>query len=155
MDLKEAMRARHSVRRYKNMPLGAEVISSLKAAIDACNRESGLHIQLITDEPRAFDGFMAHHGKFSGVTSYIALIGARGPELDEKCGYYGERLVLRAQQMGLEVHNKVETLEKKGVLAPRLSLGTIWEQVKLTQNIILFRVFIFMVNTFCYLSYLF
>lgn len=34
-----------------------------------------------------------------------------------------------SEKMGLEVPNEVKTLEKKGVLAPRLLLGTIWEQV--------------------------
>ena len=101
MDLKEAMQARHSVRQYKDRPLGVEVIAALREEIAACNRESGLHIQLVTNEPRAFDGFMAHYGKFSGVTSYLALIGKKGPELDEKCGYFGQRLVLKAQQLGL------------------------------------------------------
>lgn len=65
------------------------------------NRESGLHIQLVRNEPKAFDGLMAHYGKFIGVTNYIAMIGKKGPDLEEKCGYYGERLVLKAQQMGL------------------------------------------------------
>ena len=44
---------------------------------------------------------MAHYGKFSGVTNYIAMIGKKGPDLEEACGYYGERLVLKAQQLGL------------------------------------------------------
>ena len=44
---------------------------------------------------------MAHYGKFSGVTSYIAMIGKKDPTLEETCGYYGERLVLKAQQLGL------------------------------------------------------
>lgn len=101
MDLKEAMQARHSVRQYKDQPLSVEVIAALQEEIAACNRESGLHIQLVTNESRAFDGFMAHYGKFSGVTSYLALIGKKGPELDEKCGYFGQRLVLKAQQLGL------------------------------------------------------
>ena len=101
MDLKEAMQARHSVRQYRDQPLSVEVIAALQEEIAACNRESGLHIQLVTNEPRAFDGFMAHYGKFSGVTSYLALIGKKGPELDEKCGYFGQRLVLKAQQLGL------------------------------------------------------
>ena len=101
MDLKEAMQARHSVRQYKDQPLSVEVIAALQEEIAACNRESGLHIQLVTNEPRAFDGFMAHYGKFSGVTSYLALIGKKRPELDEKCGYFGQRLVLKAQQLGL------------------------------------------------------
>lgn len=101
MTITEAMSARHSVRQYRNEPLSAEAISALRVEIAACNRESGLHIQLVTDEPKAFDGFMARYGKFSGVSNYIALIGKKTPELDGKCGYYGERLVLKAQQMGL------------------------------------------------------
>ena len=101
MDQMEAMRARHSVRQYQNKPLSTEVIAALQAEIGACNRESGLHIQLVTNEPRAFDGFMAHYGKFRGVTSYIAMVGRKDGMLDEMCGYYGERLVLKAQQLGL------------------------------------------------------
>lgn len=100
MDLIEAMQARHSVRQYKNKPLDPETIKTLQEEIVACNQESGLHIQLVTNEPKAFDGFMAHYGKFSGVTNYIAMIGKKDG-LDEKCGYYGERLVLLAQQLGL------------------------------------------------------
>ena len=101
MNLSEAMKVRHSVRQYTNQPLEADVISALEKEIDICNRESGLHIQLVTNEPRAFDGFMAHYGKFSGVQNYIAMIGKKGPALDETCGYYGERLVLLAQRLGL------------------------------------------------------
>ena len=101
MDLKEAMAARHSVRQYKNKPLTPEIIAALQAEVEACNRDGGLHIQLVTNEPKAFDSFMAHYGKFSGVSNYFALAGQKGPELDEKCGYYGERLVLKAQQLGL------------------------------------------------------
>ena len=42
-----------------------------------------------------------HYGTFRGVTDYIALVGKKGPDLEETCGYYGERLVLKAQQLGL------------------------------------------------------
>lgn len=101
MDLLEAIHARHSVRQYTGKPLDAAAAAALQREIEACNRESGLHIQLITDEPRAFDGFLAHYGKFSGVRNYLALVGKKGPDLEEKCGYYGERLVLLAQQLGL------------------------------------------------------
>lgn len=101
MDLLEAIQVRHSVRQYKNKPLEAEVISALQKEVEICNKEGGLHIQLVTNEPKAFDSFMAHYGKFSGVTNYFALIGKKSADLEEKCGYYGERLVLKAQQMGL------------------------------------------------------
>ena len=49
MTIQEAMHARHSVRQYENRPLGDEVIAALKQEIAACNRESGLHIQLVTN----------------------------------------------------------------------------------------------------------
>ena len=101
MNLMEAINNRHSVRRYKERSLEKTLISSLKKEIDACNQESGLHIQLVINEPKAFDGFMAHYGKFSGVTNYIAMIGQKSPHLQEQCGYYGEKLVLLAQQLGL------------------------------------------------------
>lgn len=132
MNLAEAMEARHSVRQYKNKPLEADAVSALQAEIKDCNRKSGLHIQLVTNEPKAFDGFMAHYGKFSGVTNYIAMIGKKGPELEEKCGYYGERLVLLAQQLGLNTcwvamsYSKIKTafvVDKGEKLCVVISLG--------------------------------
>ncbi len=101
MEIMEAMKQRHSVRQYTDQRIEKEAAEKLQGEIDACNKESGRHIQLVTDEPKAFDGFMAHYGKFSGVKNYIALIGKKGPKLEETCGYYGERLVLLAQQLGL------------------------------------------------------
>lgn len=101
MDMKQAMNMRHSVRQYINRPLEENTIQTLRDEIERCNQESGLNIQLVTNEPKAFNSFMAHYGKFSGVTNYIALIGKKEAKLDEKCGYYGERLVLLAQQLGL------------------------------------------------------
>ena len=71
----EAIRARHSVRQYLNRPLTPEELTALRAEADACNRESGLHIQLVVNEPKAFEGSMARYGKFSGVQNYFALVG--------------------------------------------------------------------------------
>lgn len=101
MTMMEAMRARHSVRSYVDRPLEADAVDILEAEISICNREGNLHIQLVKDEPEAFSGFMARYGKFSGVKNYIVLAGPKGPDLEEKCGYYGERLVLLAQSLGL------------------------------------------------------
>lgn len=101
MDLTEAIKNRHSVRQYEERAVEKEILNALQTEIEACNKEGNLHIQLVSNEPKAFDSFMAHYGKFSGVTNYIALIGKKGDRLDELCGYYGERLVLKAQQLGL------------------------------------------------------
>ena len=101
MDLKEAIAQRHSVRRYKNEPLTDDDAAALEALIGQLNAESGLHIQLVKNEPKAFDSAMARYGHFTGVSSYFAMIGKKGPALEETTGYYGERLVLEAQRLGL------------------------------------------------------
>lgn len=44
------------------------------------------------DEPKCFDSMMAYYGKFGGVENYIALVGKKSDSLDEKAGYYGEKL---------------------------------------------------------------
>lgn len=100
-DWMDVMRARHSVRQYTAMPISPEDRDALAAELAHCNAEGGLHLQLVTDEPDAFGGFMAHYGKFDGVRNYIALVGKKGPDLEEKLGWYGERLVLLAQRLGL------------------------------------------------------
>lgn len=101
MTVQEAMKARHSVRQYEQRPLAPETVTALQAEVDACNQESGLHIQLVTGEAEAFQGLLAHYGSFRGVTNYLAMVGQKGPSLEEQCGWYGERLVLKAQQLGL------------------------------------------------------
>ncbi|MGM9647235.1 MAG: nitroreductase family protein [Eubacteriales bacterium] len=99
MNFKTAMQERHSVRSYLDRPIEDAVCKELEQVISSCNRQGDLHIQLILNEPKAFDGFMAHYGKFAGVTNYIALIGKKGNE--EAIGYYGEKIVLSAQALGL------------------------------------------------------
>lgn len=101
MTLLEAIEARHSVRAYREEPIAPDAAARLREEIGRCNEEGGLHLQLITEEPAAFSGFLAHYGKFRGVRNYIALIGKKGEDLDERLGWYGERLVLLAQTLGL------------------------------------------------------
>ena len=99
MTLQEAIVARHSVRQYKNQAIEAGKVEQLRAAIDGANRTAGLHLQLVTDEPEAFAHGLAKYGKFSGISNYIALVCRKGQ--DERLGYYGERIVLLAQTLGL------------------------------------------------------
>lgn len=101
MDLMEAIRARHSVRSYLDKPIEPEKLEALHALIKKCNEECGLHIQLVTDEPKAFSSFLTHYGLFDNIRNYIVLVGPDAPESDEKCGWFGEMLVLEAQKMGL------------------------------------------------------
>lgn len=82
-------------------PLTDEQVATLTAEIYKINAAKDLHIQLIQNEPKAFSGFLARYIKFSGATNYIALVGRKSDDLKEKLGYEGEKLVLMAQQMGL------------------------------------------------------
>lgn len=101
MDILEIMKARHSVRQYSGKKIESEKREALRALVKECNAQSGLNIQLIFDEPKCFDSMMAHYGKFSGVENYIALVGKKSADLEERAGYYGEKLVLKAQELGL------------------------------------------------------
>lgn len=100
-NIMQSIVSRHSVRQYENKMIETDKRKILTDELEKINKESGLNIQILFDEPKCFDSFMAHYGKFSGVSNYISLVGKKGKDLDEKCGYYGERLVLLAQTLGL------------------------------------------------------
>lgn len=95
------MTARHSVRRYADTPVPAAIRDELIAEAARCNADSGLNIHVQFDEPAGFSGLLPHYGSFRGVRNYLALIGHTGTPLDTPAGYYGERLVLLAQHLGL------------------------------------------------------
>ena len=102
MDIKEAIRSRHSVRQFKDKAIEGSVIKELEDLIKECNDLSGLNIQLVINDPECFDTFLAHYGRFTNANNYIALVGNKNlPDLDEKAGYYGQKIVLKAQMLGL------------------------------------------------------
>lgn len=102
MDIKEAIKSRHSVRYYKDEPISEEARAELEALIDACNAESGLHMQLIVNDPECFNTLLAHYGMFKNVKNYIAIVGPKSmSDLDERGGYFGQKIVIAAQMLGL------------------------------------------------------
>ena len=101
MTLQEAIEARHSVRAYKDQPLSEEIVKVLEDEIVKLNNGGQLHIQLICNEPKAFQGTLAKYGKFRNANNYLVMAGKKAEDLDERIGYYGEHLVLLAQTLGL------------------------------------------------------
>ena len=99
MELLNTMQSRHSVRQYTDRAIAPEQRSSINACVRAANAESGLSIQVFYDEPKCFDSFLAHYGKFVNVKNYIAIVGTKNEQ--EKAGYYGEQVVLKCQELGL------------------------------------------------------
>jgi nitroreductase len=100
MTLQEAITARHSVRKYIDKEIPADIVTVLQDKIAEYNKVGNLNIQLVLNETRAFTGMLSY-GSFSGVRNYFVMVGKKGADLDERVGYYGEQLVLLAQTLGL------------------------------------------------------
>ena len=115
MTIMEAIDARHSVRAYKDMAIPQEVRDRLDAFVSSCNDESGLNITIAYDDTEGFDSRLAHYGSFSNVRNYVILKGSKRADFDFACGYYGEKIVLYAQQLGLNTCWTALTFNKKKV----------------------------------------
>ena len=100
MTLLEAISARHSVRKYLDKEIPADIIAALQDKIAECNTVGNLSIQLVQNETKAFTGMLSY-GSFSGVKNYLVMVGKKSKDLDERVGYYGEQIVLLAQTLGL------------------------------------------------------
>ena len=109
----EAIKNRHSVRNYIDKPISDEHIKLLEDKINEINIKSNLNIQLKVNEPKVFESKLFHYGMFKNVKNYFVLIGKNDEYLDEKCGYYGEELVLYAQMIGLNTCWVAMTYDKK------------------------------------------
>ncbi len=96
----EALRERRSIRKYEDRPLEASVVDALNRELEKLNREGDLRMQLVTNEPKAFKGFLSY-GNFSNVNNYVMVVGRKSDSLEYRAGYYSEKFVLAAQKLGL------------------------------------------------------
>ena len=117
-DYENLVRSRHSVRKYLDKEIELNKIEELNRIIKEYNQEAELNIQLILDNQDVFDKFILHYGRIQNAKSYIAMIGNKEDKsADEKTGYYGEKIVLKAQEMGLNTCWVAGTFNKKYVKA--------------------------------------
>ena len=114
MTLEEAMRNRHTVRRYTDRKLPQEILEQLQRRIQKNNQEYGLTMNLVTENTEAFGPalrlFLA-----KGVRNYAVLAGKDEPGLEERLGYCGADLMLFAQTLGLNSWWVGGTFSRKGV----------------------------------------
>lgn len=100
----ETIRERHSVREYDGKPLSRAEFDALGAVVEECARESGLDIQLVGDNPEVFN-VIARFGLIRGCRTHVAFVvddaKARGVAAEEAIGYWGQKIVLAAQDMEL------------------------------------------------------
>ncbi|MDO4815199.1 MAG: nitroreductase family protein [Bacillota bacterium] len=112
----EAIQVRHSVRAYQNRKIEQEKVDQLKALIDMVNADGNLHLQLIEDAGNTFKRILSKVMGLGSAPSVIACVGPDDDTLEERIGYYGEKLVLAAQCMGLNTC-WAGTFQKNGVPA--------------------------------------
>jgi len=96
--LQDAILSRKSIRKYTEQELQADAIQALQTKIEEVNNAGHLHVQLVLNEKKAFTGFLSY-GTFVNANNYLVMAAEKGA--DERVGYYGEQLVLLAQQLGL------------------------------------------------------
>ena len=100
----ETIRERHSVREYDGKPLSRAEFDALGAVVEECARESGLDIQLVGNNPEVFN-VIARFGLIRGCRTHVAFVvdDAKAGDVaaDEAIGYWGQKIVLAAQDMGL------------------------------------------------------
>ena len=98
--IEEIVRARHSVRNFTEQRIDGIVSEELQREINKCNEESSLNIQLVLNEEKAFG--RSHYGNFQNCKNYIVIMGdKRDKTLEIQAGYYGERIALKAVELGL------------------------------------------------------
>lgn len=114
MDLKRAMRQRHTVRKFTSEPLSVELISQLNDRVRANNERLGLAISLRVGDESALPGALKLFFA-KGVRNYFVLAGSDRPGLDEDLGYASADLMLFAQALGLNTWWIGGTFSRKNV----------------------------------------
>ena len=95
----EAVRSRHSVRNYQDKRIEKEQIISINKRIEELNKEGNIHLQFVEDSSSTFSKLF--NKALGSAPSVIACVGPDDDTLDERIGYYGQKLVIYAQQLGL------------------------------------------------------
>ncbi len=97
----EAVRSRHSVRNYQDKRIEKEQIISINKRIEELNKEGNIHLQFVEDSSSTFSKLFNKAVGLGSAPSVIACVGPDDDTLDERIGYYGQKLVIYAQQLGL------------------------------------------------------
>ena len=100
MDLKEAMRDRHMVRKYQDKEISKELVDKLNERIEQNNSKYNLSIKLMIKNDKAVNSVIKLL-LAKGVKNYFILAGNDCEDLAEKLGYSSADIMLYAQTLGL------------------------------------------------------
>lgn len=110
----EAIKQRHSVRNYMEKKIEQDKVDQLNALISKCNEEGNLHFQLCVDAGDTYNRFLNKAMGLASAPSVIVCVGPDDDTVEERIGYYGQKIVLFAQQLGLNTC-WAGTFNKKGI----------------------------------------
>ena len=97
----DAIKNRHSVRNYETTPIEQSKTDRIKELIEELNLEGNLHLQFIKDAGNTYNKLLNRAMGLGSAPSVIACVGKDDDTLDQRVGYFGEKLVLELQGMGL------------------------------------------------------
>lgn len=97
----ETIKNRHSVRNYKPDKIVPDKVQQINEKIAELNAEGNLHFQLIEDVGKTYNKLVNRTMGLSSAPSVIACVGPDDDTVEQRIGYYGEKLVLFAQEIGL------------------------------------------------------
>lgn len=97
----EAIKSRHSVRKYTDKRIEQEKIDLINGKIQELNAVGDLHLQFIEDAGNTYNKLVNRVAGLGSAPSVIACAGKDDETLEERIGYYGEKLVLYLQEIGL------------------------------------------------------
>lgn len=100
MDMREAMDARHMVRKYTDKPISKDVAAKVQQRVKEVNAEYDVAIKLVCDDVSAFNA-VVKLVLAKGVRNYFILAGKDVPGLRERLGMAGADLMLFCQTQGL------------------------------------------------------
>lgn len=97
----EAIKERHSVRNYLDKKIEQDKIDKLNELISKCNEEGNIHLEFCADAGNTYTRLLNKAMGLASAPGVIVCMGAEDDTLEERIGYYGQKLVLFAQSLGL------------------------------------------------------
>ena len=97
----DAIKNRHSVRNHEAKKIEADKVEKIRAKIEELNKEGNLHLQFMEDAGKTYNKLFNKVAGLGSAPSVIACVGIDDETLEQRVGYYGEKLVLFIQELGL------------------------------------------------------
>ncbi|MCF0108943.1 MAG: nitroreductase [Erysipelotrichaceae bacterium] len=101
MNLKDAMKERHTVRKFKDIPLTDEHLKLISEKVDELNNIYNLNMELKLNDPKIIP-FIFRLGFSRNAANYITLAGPKGENAPEKLGYCSSILMLYLTTLGID-----------------------------------------------------